>query len=98
MKKFMTALMVFSLVLAGVSLAAAADVPQPQKGVTLPQALQGLDLNKAQQITDTQAQTVRGAAQGPQANINPWAGDGVQDTFHFSDPGPHKLDRIPYPY
>jgi len=52
MKKFMTALMVFSLVLAGASLVAAAE---------LPQALQGVDLSKAKQVTDQEAQEVRGS-------------------------------------
>jgi hypothetical protein len=89
MRKLIVALMVGSLILTGIGLATAAD---------LPQALKGVDLSKAQQVTDTQAQTVRGTAQGPQLNINPWAGDGIKDTFLFSNPGPHKSDRIPCPY
>ncbi|MBM4294112.1 MAG: hypothetical protein FJ126_04310 [Deltaproteobacteria bacterium] len=81
MRKLIVALMVGSLVLAGIGLATAAD---------LPQALKGVDLKTAQQVTDTQAQNVRGAAQ---ANVNPIAGDGIPNNYLFLVPGPHKLDR-----
>jgi hypothetical protein len=62
MRKLTVVLMVVSLMLKGVTLAAAAN---------LPQALKGVDLKAAQQVTDTQAQTVRGAAQGTPTNPNP---------------------------
>ena len=79
MKKFMTALMVFSLVLAGVSLAAAAD---------LPQALQGVDLSKAKQVSDQEAQEVRGSANAYMFNYGP-----VMPSDHipnlYGEPGPH---------
>jgi hypothetical protein len=83
MRKLIVALMVGSLVLAGIGLATAAD---------LPQALKGVDLKTAQQVTDTQAQTVRGAAQ-LQVQRNPIAGDGIPNNYLFLVPGPHKLDR-----
>ena len=51
MKKFMTALMVLSLVLAGVSLAAAADLPQTSKVA---------DLNAVTKISDQEAQNISG--------------------------------------
>ena len=51
MKKFMTALMVLSLVLGGVALAAAAHLPQAPKTV---------GLNGLQKITDQEAQEIRG--------------------------------------
>jgi hypothetical protein len=61
MKKLTVVLMVVSLMLTGVGLAAAG---------TQPQALKGVDMKSAQKVTDTQAQTVRGAAQG-QGNLTP---------------------------
>ena len=51
MKKLTTAVMVISLILGGVALAAAADVPQAPKTV---------DLSGLQQITDQEAQEIRG--------------------------------------
>lgn len=51
MKRLMTAIMVLSLVLGGVALAAAADSPQTPKS---------LDLNKLQKISDQEAQQLRG--------------------------------------
>ena len=51
MKKLTTALMVLSLVLGGVALAMAADVPQASKTV---------DLSGFQKITDQEAQEIRG--------------------------------------
>jgi len=84
MKKFMTALMVFSLVLAGVSSVAAAEVPQ---------ALQGVDLSKAKQVTDQEAQGVRGSAMDGNAymfNYKPAEspGDGVNDRWGHTDVSP----------
>ena len=85
MKKLTVILMVVSLMLTGVALAAAAN---------LPQALKGVDLKAAQQVTDTQAQTVRGAAQGP---ANPTPGTCICTTTTcvpnsnlYLTPGPHK--------
>jgi hypothetical protein len=51
MKKLTTVIMVLSLVLGGVALAAAADLPQTSKN---------LDLSKLQKITDQEAQQLRG--------------------------------------
>jgi hypothetical protein len=51
MKKLTTVILVLSLVLGGVALAAAADVPQTTKN---------LDLNALQKITDQEAQEIRG--------------------------------------
>jgi hypothetical protein len=51
MKKLMTVIMMLSLVLGGVSLAAAADVPQVNAN---------LDLSKLQKISDQEAQQLRG--------------------------------------
>jgi hypothetical protein len=51
MKKLMTAIMMLSLILGGVALAAAADLPQ----VTV-----NLDLGKLQKISDQEAQQLRG--------------------------------------
>jgi hypothetical protein len=62
MKKLTVVLLVASLMLTGVALAAAG---------TQPQALKGVDLKSAQKVTDTQAQTVRGAAQGTPTNPTP---------------------------
>ena len=62
MRKLTVALMVVSLMLTGVAMVAAAD---------LPQALQGVDLKAAQQVNNSQAQTVRGAAQGTPTNPYP---------------------------
>jgi hypothetical protein len=51
MRKLMTVIMVLSLVLGGVALAAAADVPQTSKN---------LDLSKMQKISDQEAKQLRG--------------------------------------
>jgi hypothetical protein len=51
MKKLTTALMVLSLILGGVALAAAADVPQDPKT---------LDLSGLQKLTDQETQEIRG--------------------------------------
>ena len=53
MKKLTTVIMVLSLVLGGVALAVAADVPQTSKN---------LDLSAMQKITDQEAKVVRGTA------------------------------------
>jgi hypothetical protein len=84
MRKLTVALMVLSLVLTGVAIAAAAD---------LPQALQGVDLKAAQQVNNSQAQTVRGAAQG--VSSNPTPGTCISTTTVcvpnlYLAPGPHK--------
>lgn len=51
MKRFMTALMVLSLVLGGVALVVAADFPETSKN---------LDLSKMQKISDQEAKQLRG--------------------------------------
>jgi hypothetical protein len=51
MKKLTTVIMVLSLVLGGVALAAAADLPQTSKN---------LDLSAMQKISDQEAQQIRG--------------------------------------
>jgi hypothetical protein len=51
MKKLTTALLVLSLVLGGVALAAAADMPQAPKT---------MDLSGLQKLTDQEAQEIRG--------------------------------------
>jgi len=56
MKKFTTALLVFSLVLGGVALATAADLNQAPKGA---------DLNSFTKISDQEAQNIRGTGMGP---------------------------------
>ncbi len=53
MKKLTTVIMVLSLVLGGVALAAAADLPQTSKN---------LDLSAMQKISDQEAQQIRGTA------------------------------------
>jgi hypothetical protein len=60
MKRLMTAIMVLSLVLGGVALAAAADSPQDPKS---------LDLNKLQKISDQEAQQLRGTGMSFGAGI-----------------------------
>ena len=60
MKKLMTAIMVFSLVLAGVSLAVAADLPQTPKIV---------ELGGFQKLTDQEAQEIRGMGFGPGSGV-----------------------------
>jgi hypothetical protein len=63
MKKLTTVLMVLSLVLGGVALAVAADVPQTSKN---------LNLSAMQKISDQEAQNIRGtgAGFGPGVFIN----------------------------
>ena len=56
MRKLIVALMVGSLVLAGIGLATAAD---------LPQALKGVDLSVAKKVTDKEAKEVKGEGQSP---------------------------------
>jgi hypothetical protein len=53
MKKLTTVIMVLSLVLGGVALAAAADLPQTSKN---------LDLSVMQKISDQEAKVIRGTA------------------------------------
>jgi hypothetical protein len=55
MKKLTTAIMVLSLVLGGVALAAAADLPQASKS---------LQLSVLQKISDQEAQQIRGTGGG----------------------------------
>jgi hypothetical protein len=55
MKKLTTVIMVLSLVLGGVALAVAADVPQTSKN---------LDLSAMQKISDQEAKQLRGTANG----------------------------------
>jgi len=57
MKKFMTALMVLSLVLGGVAVATSADLTKNSMGI---------DLSGLQKITDQEAQEIRGTGLGPQ--------------------------------
>lgn len=82
MRKLTAALMVASLILGGISFAVAADEPQ---------ALNGVNLSDAQKVTDTEAQSIRGAAQGPYGhNYKPsGAGDCTQDLYNWGEPGPH---------
>ena len=56
MKKFMTALMVLSLVLTGVSLAAATDLPQTPKVAGFKGVIK---------ISDQEGQNIRGTGMGP---------------------------------
>ena len=69
MRKLTVALMVASLILGGISFAVAAEQPE---------ALNGVNLSDAQKVTDTEAQDIRGAAQGPS----------------FRDEGDGSIDRI----
>jgi hypothetical protein len=83
MRKLTILLMVVSLVLSVVAVAAAAN---------LPQALKGVDLTAAKQVADNEAQNVRGAAQGP---ANPTPGTCICTTTtcipnNYLSPGPHK--------
>jgi hypothetical protein len=55
MKKLTTAIMVLSLVLGGVALAAAADLPQTSKN---------LELSAMQKISDQEAKQIRGTGMG----------------------------------
>jgi hypothetical protein len=84
MKKLTVALMVVSLMVAGVALAATA---------TQPQVLKGVDLKSAQPVSDTQAQSVRGAAKGTPTNPNPGTCMCTTTTCTpnlYLSPGPHK--------
>lgn len=83
MRKLTVALMVASLILGGISFAVAADQPE---------ALNGVKLSDAQKVTDTEAQSIRGAAQGA-GSYGPYkpdsAGDCIQDLYNWGEPGPH---------
>ena len=85
MRKWTAALMVTSLILGGISFAVAADQPD---------ALNGVNLSDAQKVTDTEAQSIRGAAQGPYA-YGPFggidAGDDIQNDW--GEPGPHHISH-----
>ena len=79
MRKLTAALMVASLILGGISFAVAADQPE---------ALNGVNLSDAQKVTDTEAQSIRGAAQEPYKPD--FAGDCIQNYLQWdSPPGPH---------
>ncbi len=94
MKKFMTAFMVLSLVLGGVALAAAADVPQVSKS---------LDLSKLQKITDQEAQQLRGTGGAGFMNAGVTgicSGLNCQSYLNnysnnhlYGAPGPHKVSK-----
>lgn len=75
MKRFIIALVALSLLLMGVTLAVAKDMPQ---------ALKKVDLSKAQKVTDKEAQKVRGSGTciDPVYNYN--------YLNLYSGPGPHK--------
>jgi len=87
MRKLTATLMIAALVLGGISFAMAADQPD---------ALNGVNLSDAQKVTDTEAQSIRGAAQqGPWHYKPPLAGDGIQDHYGLTDswPGPHSPSK-----
>jgi hypothetical protein len=87
MKKAIVTLLVLSFVLAGVSLAAADN---------LPKSLKGVDLKAAQKVTDNQAQVVRGAAIMDRDMLKLQDGTGSNCTTPtcvpklYLAPGPHK--------
>ncbi len=91
MKKITTVILMLSLVLGGVALAAAADLPQASKNI---------DLSKLQKITDQEAKQIRGTGLGamnagalgictnvcvPQLNCVP-----KDISNQYLTPGPHK--------
>ncbi len=89
MKKLTTVIMVLSLVLGGVALAAAADVPQTSKN---------LDLSALQKISDQEAKQIRGTGgfqfnnPGIYSHINcPQTSTSTTCTPNlYLSPGPHK--------
>jgi len=83
MRKLTAALMVASLILGGISFAVAADQPE---------ALNGVNLSDAQKVTDTEAQSIRGAAQGPYGPCGGAdAGDNIPNLWYES--GPHHISH-----
>lgn len=67
MKKLMTVIMMLSLVLGGVALAAAADLPQTSKN---------LDLSAMQKISDQEAKQLRGTGITGQPHFGGFSGLG----------------------
>ena len=80
MRKLIVALMVGSLVLAGIGLATAAD---------LPQALKGVDLSVAKKVTDKEAKEVKGEGQGPGICTNVCVPPACSPNLYLG-PGPHR--------
>ena len=82
MKKLVVTLLVLSFVLAGVSLAAADN---------LPKSLKGVDLKAAQKVTDKEAKEVKGSARNPSPGIAVMpVCPCITTSQDYLYPGPHK--------